>query len=70
MTSASTHDWLYNSANNTFGVSDLGYYVGYQIAASYYAGTPDKHAAIRRMIELDYADAGAVRAFIERSGYF
>jgi hypothetical protein len=70
MASASTRDWLYNSASNAFGVSDLGYYVGYQIADSYYAQTSDKRAAIRNMIELDYADAAAVRAFIERSGYF
>jgi len=63
------HDWLYNSSNNRFGVSDLGYYVGYRIASAYYAAQPDKATAIATLLELRYDDAAAVDAVIEQSGY-
>lgn len=63
-------DWLYNSADNRFGVSDLGYYVGYRIAEAYYRAQPDKHDALATLIELRYDDRGAVDALIARSGYF
>ncbi len=62
-------DWLYNSSNNRFGVSDLGYYVGYRIAGAYYAAQPDKTKAIADLLELRYDDVAAVDAVIERSGY-
>lgn len=62
-------NWLYNSARNPFGVSDVGYYAGYRIAQEYMRQQADEKAGIARMIELDYADAGAVRAFIEASGW-
>ena len=62
-------NWLYNSTRNPFGVSDLGYYAGYRIAQEYMRQQADEKAGIARMIELDYADAGAVRAFIEASGW-
>lgn len=63
-------DWLYNSSANRFGVSDLGYYVGYRIANTYYAAQPDKANAIATLLELRYDDVEAVDALIERSGYF
>ncbi len=62
-------NWLYNSARNTFGVSDVGYYTGYRIAQEYMWQQADEKAGIARMIELDYADPKAVRAFIEASGW-
>ena len=62
-------NWLYNSARNPFGVSDVGYYAGYRIAQEYMRQQADEKAAIARMIELDYADPGAVRAFIDASGW-
>ncbi|WP_049413332.1 DUF2268 domain-containing putative Zn-dependent protease [Stenotrophomonas maltophilia] len=62
-------NWLYNSARNPFGVSDLGYYAGYRIAQEYMRQQTDEKAGIARMIELDYADPEAVRAFIEASGW-
>lgn len=62
-------DWLYNSDNNVFGVSDMGYFVGYEIARDFYDRAPDKRAAIRSMIQLRYADDNAVRAYIAQSGY-
>ncbi|WP_369040539.1 DUF2268 domain-containing putative Zn-dependent protease [Stenotrophomonas maltophilia] len=62
-------NWLYNSARNPFGVSDVGYYAGYRIAQEYMRRQADAQAGIARMIELDYDDPGAVRAFIEASGW-
>lgn len=62
--------WLYNGADNTFGVADLGYYVGYAIARGYYERAADKRAAIKTMIELEYADEAAVQSFADASGYF
>ena len=61
--------WLYNGVNNPFGTADLGYYVGYVIASRYYDRAPDKAAAIKTMLELDYADQAAVQAFVDGSGY-
>ncbi|MBZ4401506.1 hypothetical protein OWM54_10205 [Myxococcus sp. MISCRS1] len=69
MDGASLTDWLYNAPTNTFGVSDLGYYVGYEIARGYHARAADKRAALREMIQLDYGDVAAVKAFIQASGY-
>lgn len=62
-------NWLWNSASNPFGVSDVGYYVGYRIARSYYDAARDKRRAVRALIELRYDDPAAVNALIDRSGY-
>jgi hypothetical protein len=62
-------NWLWNSANNPFGVSDVGYYVGYRMARSYYDAAQDKRRAVRELIELRYDDPAAVHALIDRSGY-
>lgn len=62
-------NWLWNSANNPFGVSDVGYYVGYRIARAYYDAARDKRSAIKDLIELRYDDAASVHALIDRSGY-
>ncbi len=62
-------NWLWNSASNPFGVSDVGYYVGYRIARSYYDAARDKRRAVRELIELRYNDPAAVHALIDRSGY-
>jgi len=62
-------DWLWNSPRNRFGTSDLGYYVGYEIARGYYRQAHDKKAAIAAMIELAYDDSSAVNGFIRQSGY-
>ncbi|MDQ1229511.1 hypothetical protein QE379_000937 [Sphingomonas sp. SORGH_AS 879] len=62
-------NWLWNSAANPFGVSDLGYFVGYRIARRHYDAAKDKRAAIRTLIELPYDDASAIRGFVERTGY-
>ena len=43
-------DWLYNGTIDKPG--DLGYWVGYRIAKSYYEHATDKRAAIRGIIEM------------------
>ncbi|MFK2917384.1 hypothetical protein ISS97_08920 [Dyella koreensis] len=70
MADEDTSGWLYNNTNNPFGVRDLGYYVGYAICQAYYQKAPDKQAAIKQMIELDFADKQAVKAFADKSHYF
>src|SRR5471032_3003587 len=43
--------WLYNGMGTPEHPGDLGYWVGYRIAQAYYERTPDKQAAIRRLLE-------------------
>lgn len=69
MRSKDYDNWLWNSANNPFGVSDIGYYVGYRIARGYYDAARDKRLAVKQLIELHYDDPAAVDALIDRSGY-
>ena len=64
-----TYGWLWGSATR-FGHRDMGYAVGYQLAQGYYAQATDKAAAIKTMIELDFADTAAVADYVDRSGYF
>ncbi|WP_448097409.1 hypothetical protein [Luteibacter yeojuensis] len=70
MNGEDTSGWLYNDTHNAFGVRDLGYYVGYAICAAYYRKAPDKRAAIRQMIELDFSSTQTVDDFVASSGYF
>ncbi|WP_294302122.1 hypothetical protein [uncultured Sphingomonas sp.] len=62
-------NWLWNSASNPFGVSDVGYFVGYRIAQKYYDAAYDKRRAVKTLIELPYNDPAAIRAFVDRTGY-
>ncbi len=62
-------NWLWNDTENEFGVSDLGYYVGYTIADGYYRQAEDKEKAIAELIELDYNDEPAVERVVDASGY-
>lgn len=64
------NNWIWNSTNNVFGVRDLGYYVGYAIAAQHYEAALDKEAAIKTLIELDFEDPKEIEAFVEQTGYF
>jgi len=63
-------NWLYNGASNNFGVADLGYYVGYAICKTYYQQAKDKKAAVKEMIELDYANDETIEKFLAKTGYF
>ena len=57
--------WLYNQGSATAArPGDLGYFMGYRIAQTYYNRTADKSAAIRAIIEIRNADQ-----FLTQSGY-
>jgi hypothetical protein len=59
--------WLYNGGTITASTTrpaDLGYYVGYEIAAAYYAKQGDKRRALQDILRInDFA------RFLEASGY-
>ena len=50
-------------------MSDIGYYVGYCIARSYYDAARDKQRAVKELIALPYDSTRAVRELVDRSGY-
>ncbi len=62
-------NWLYNGNRKKEG-SDLGYFMGYVIAKAYYQQAADKVAAVKEIIELNFADDTAVEQFLERSKYY
>jgi hypothetical protein len=70
MNSPFSSDWLYNNTDNQFNTRDLGYHIGLSIAKKYYEAAGDKKAAIKTLIELDYADRPTLEAFVDETGYF
>ncbi|MCV9926343.1 DUF2268 domain-containing protein [Flavobacterium sp. LS1R49] len=46
-------NWLFNASSSKDRPGDLGYYVGYKIAESYYNQASDKQQAYIEMIEMD-----------------
>ncbi len=56
--------WLYNSKPPD-DLGDLGYWVGYRIAKSYYQRAPDKYRALRDMLEMTDP-----QAFLAASGWY
>jgi len=70
MFSPNVYNWIWNSANNEFGIRDLAYYVGYKICKEYYNASEDKQKAIEQMIKLDYNDEKKLIEFVEKSNYF
>ena len=46
--------WLYNGVGTPEKPGDLGYWVGYTIAKSYYGHAKDKRAAIKTLLELKH----------------
>lgn len=49
--------WLYNGQGTVKAPGDLGYWVGYGIAQSYYDRASDKQAALKALLELRDPDA-------------
>jgi hypothetical protein len=70
MYSPMVYNWIWNSPNNTFGMRDLTYYVGYAICEAYYNKASDKNKALQDMIYLDYNNPQELNAFVENSAYF
>ena len=66
-TDSTIRTWMYNGMvppDKNHGAVDIGYWVGYRIAAAYYARAADKRAAVRELLEL--RDPVAV---LRESGY-
>ena len=45
------YDWLYNGNSSLNRPADLGYFMGYMIAATYYYSSPDKTAAVKSLLK-------------------
>jgi hypothetical protein len=56
--------WLYNGEGSRDWPADLGYWVGYRIAKSYYQHAPDKRRALREIVQ-----ATDAKAFLAKSGW-
>lgn len=55
--------WIYNGTLTKPG--DLGYWVGYRIAKSYYQHATDKHRALRDILQMNDA-----KSFLAKSGWY
>ncbi len=64
MSSMDTSNWLYQGDKAKDKPADLGYYVGYRIAESYYNKAKDKKQAIK-----DILDIKDFNGFLRASGY-
>jgi len=64
MEGTDTGDWFFRRPANPEWPQDLGYFVGYRIAALRYARGPDPSAALATLLQVD-----DYRAFLARSGY-
>lgn len=62
--------WLWGDVQNDFGVRDLGYYIGYQMSENFYEQAENKKDAIKKLIELDYANETEIEGFIKEIGFF
>ena len=65
-----TFNWLWSNYPNQFEIRDLGYFVGYEMAETYFDQQEDKNAAIKTLIELDYDNTTAIDSFIDELKYF
>ncbi|MCI1268138.1 MAG: DUF2268 domain-containing putative Zn-dependent protease [Saprospiraceae bacterium] len=50
---ANTDNWLYNGGNSNNRPADLGYFIGYRIAKTYYQKANDKKQAVIDLIAID-----------------
>ncbi len=57
-------NWLWSENRNSLKISDLGYYIGYEICERYYNQSKDKQKAIKELIELDYTDEKEVERIV------
>jgi len=62
-------NWVSTGRNPALPAPDLGYFVGYRICETFYNKANDKKAAIKELVNLNYADSNAVNDFLLRSGY-
>jgi hypothetical protein len=65
-----TYEWMWSNAPNEFDVRDLGYYIGYYIADSFYNQSANKAQSINDLIQLDYGNPTVIDAFIDGTNFF
>lgn len=70
MYSTSYRNWLWNSDENPFGVRDLSYSLGRDMAQHFYDASDDKSEAVRQLVELDYGNDDAIASFVAGLDYF
>lgn len=58
------NDWLYGTSGKDNRPNDLGYWMGYQIAKSYFDQQGDKSMAIKELLDIKNA-----KLFLEKSGF-
>lgn len=56
MSDTDSKDWLYTDKTRDGRPADLGYYIGYKIAESYYKNAADKKQAVKDIIEIKDPD--------------
>ena len=64
------YQWLWGNTPNSFGVRDLGYYIGYELCERYYRQSKNKKLAIKYLIELDYSNENEIENFVNGTGFF
>ncbi len=64
MGETSYEDWMYGTSGKDDRPNDLGYWMGYKIAAAYFENTSDKHQAIRDLLAMEDP-----QAILKKSGY-
>ena len=69
MFSSDLSNWFYNGLKMG-DKADLGYYIGYEIAKSYYQNAKNKKQAIKDIIELNYHDEAKVEEFLRKSKFY
>ncbi|WP_312421090.1 DUF2268 domain-containing putative Zn-dependent protease [Epilithonimonas sp.] len=70
MFSSNIYNWIMNDNKNSFGMRDLGYFVGYAICKKYYEKSVEKGNAVKEMIELNYNNEDDLIKFVDKAGYF
>ena len=58
-------NWLWGQNSNALKISDLGYYVGYEMCERYYNAATDKVKAIKELVELDYEDEKEIERIVD-----
>jgi len=63
--SEETDEWLFNSYNLKTGIpGNMGYFIGFRICESFFHRAPDKIAAVKEILEIQYFEN-----FWKESGY-
>jgi len=62
--------WLWSIEENKFNQRDLGYFIGYDIAETFYNKSNQTLESLEKLIDLDYSNFRKVKSLIDESEYF